>query len=231
MYQWTEERVLWYQRAVAYTGFDRKLLEWLTPYLPREESVCDLGCGTGYLALELARQGYSVTAVDRSGVCMERLRERRRLQGLENLELWEADWQNLMPGTQWDNVLMVFAGRLDQEIEYYLSLSGKRLILVVKTSRQSHVQAKGTLPLYRRDAGQLEEDIRSLKLKYTRLDGALEFGQPLCSREEARQYLAAFQVDADQPDGALERLVETGDPDYPLYLPGSKELAAFIIEK
>ena len=55
---WTEEKILWYQEAVAYFGYDRVLADAAEPYLPREETVCDLGCGSGYLAMELARRGY-----------------------------------------------------------------------------------------------------------------------------------------------------------------------------
>lgn len=228
MYQWTEERVQWYQRAVDYTGFDKKLIALLLPALPVGETVCDLGCGTGYLALELARQGYAVTAVDRSDVCIDHLIVRREQEGLERLTIRRADWKTIPPGMRWDHVLMAFAGKLDQDLERYLALCRRQLILVVKTSSQSHVQAPGIPPRFRRDADALEEKLRGLNLTYRRRDEALEFGQPLRSLEEARRYLAAFEADLG-PEGALGRLVETEDPELPLYLPSAKKLAIFFI--
>lgn len=39
--------------------------------------VVDLGCGPGWLALRLARRGYTVTAVDRSRAMLEEVRRRR----------------------------------------------------------------------------------------------------------------------------------------------------------
>ncbi len=46
--------------------------------LPRIRSVCDLGCGTGTTALEFARRGYQVFAVDLSPVMCRTAREKAR---------------------------------------------------------------------------------------------------------------------------------------------------------
>jgi ubiquinone/menaquinone biosynthesis C-methylase UbiE len=46
----------------------------------------DLGCGTGQLALPLARAGARVTAVDLSGAMIELLLENTRAQGLSGVE-------------------------------------------------------------------------------------------------------------------------------------------------
>lgn len=41
-----------------------------------EGEVLDIGCGTGDLAVKLARRGYDVTGIDRSKVAIERAQER-----------------------------------------------------------------------------------------------------------------------------------------------------------
>ena len=61
---WTKERITWYQRAVEHTRFDRLLADALEPYLADCETVCDLACGTGYLAMELARRGKTYTGTE-----------------------------------------------------------------------------------------------------------------------------------------------------------------------
>ena len=231
MYPWTEDRVGWYQRAVDYTGFDKKLASLLTPYLPVGETACDLGCGTGYLALELARRGYEVTAVDRSRVCLDWLQDKRDAEGLNGLTIRETDWNELAGKACWDHVVMAFAGKLDRDLEQYMALCRRQLILVVKTSVQSHVQSDGIPPRFRRDGDELEEQFRQMGLNYTRRDERVEFGQPLLSREEALRYLAAFEAPGGGPGSALERLRETGDPAMPLYLPGEKALAIFHIAR
>ena len=228
MYPWTSERVAWYQRAVDWTGFDRKLADLALPDLAPGDQVCDLGCGTGYLALELARRGCRVTAVDRAGVCLDYLRAEAARRGLtDRLTAVEADWHDLPPETAWDTVVMAFAGKPDEELEGYLARCRRRLVLVTKTSAQSHVRGPGEPPLFRRDADALEAALRARGLSFARRDAVLDFGQPLRSREEAEAYLAVY----GGPESALTRLTETGDPEFPLCLPNEKRLAVFTIAR
>ncbi|MEA2764340.1 MAG: hypothetical protein QOK07_744 [Gemmatimonadaceae bacterium] len=63
--------------------------QWLHPFLPAlfeasAEEVLDLGCGTGYDALDLAGRGFRVTGIDYSPVAIA---EARRLAGAENLDI------------------------------------------------------------------------------------------------------------------------------------------------
>ena len=228
MYPWTEERIVWYQRAVAFTGFDRALADLAIGAPKPGEEVCDLGCGTGYLALELARRGCRVTAVDRAGVCMDYLRAEAARRGLtDRLTAVEADWHDLPPETAWDTVVMAFAGKPDEELEGYLARCRRRLVLVTKTSAQSHVRGPGEPPLFRRNADALEAALRARGLSFARRDAVLDFGQPLRSREEAEAYLAVY----GGPESALTRLTETGDPEFPLCLPNEKRLAVFTIAR
>ena len=83
---WSEQKIEWYQQAVAFFGFDRVLADAIAPYLPPEETVCDMGCGTGYLAMELARRGYRVTAVDDSELAIRYLEEEAARRGLPNIK-------------------------------------------------------------------------------------------------------------------------------------------------
>lgn len=61
------------------------------------ERVFDMGCGTGALALPLARAGHPVVAADFSGGMLARLSEVAVQAGLANIETlqmsWEDDWE------------------------------------------------------------------------------------------------------------------------------------------
>ena len=65
--------------------------------LQEGESVFDMGCGNGALALPLARAGHPVLACDFSGGMLERLRADAEAQGLTNITSkqmsWADDWE------------------------------------------------------------------------------------------------------------------------------------------
>ncbi len=68
--------------------------------LPLESSfsVLDVGCGPGTIALPLAREVHSVTAIDYSQKMLEILKRECRKERLTNITCvhcsWEDDWQN-----------------------------------------------------------------------------------------------------------------------------------------
>ncbi|MGA2134785.1 MAG: class I SAM-dependent methyltransferase [Bryobacteraceae bacterium] len=65
----------------------------LGPILPNVESACDLACGTGTTALELARQGIRMFAVDLSARMCRIAREKARRAGMP-LRVIQADMRN-----------------------------------------------------------------------------------------------------------------------------------------
>ena len=221
MYRWTEKSVRWYAEAVAFTGVDRALAERLTPYLPRGETVCDLGCGIGFLAMELARRGYETTAVDHDPEAMAWLRTRREQLGLENLRPLERSWDELS-GEAWDNVIMVSAGGGGHDPEFYRRLCRKRLIVVDRAKLTSHVRPEGR-PSARRDSLYDWESGASVRVDFT-----LEFGQPFRSVEEAREYIEF--MGGSEVEETLKALQKTDSPDFPLYLPYSKEMELRVFD-
>lgn len=58
-------------------------LRYLNKYLPPEGSILEVGAATGRYTLELAKRGYTLTAVDISEKLIERCRKRIGDQGLE----------------------------------------------------------------------------------------------------------------------------------------------------
>ena len=66
------------------------------------ESILDVGCGSGALALPLARAGHDVTALDFSAGMLGVLRQRASADGLHNVTTvhagWDDDWRGAGAG-------------------------------------------------------------------------------------------------------------------------------------
>lgn len=96
----------WNRRAPSFaartheTSYTKTFLEVMAP--EPHWSVLDVGCGSGTLALPLAGQVQSVTAMDFSEAMLEQLAVRREEQGLSNIRTlhggWEDDWEALGVG-------------------------------------------------------------------------------------------------------------------------------------
>ena len=96
-----DDATYWDERAKTFTTKDSP-----NPYVERfltlaqvrdGESVFDMGCGTGAIALPLAASGHKVTAADFSGGMLSGLRERAGKEGVTGIETiqmsWEDDWE------------------------------------------------------------------------------------------------------------------------------------------
>jgi SAM-dependent methyltransferase len=94
------DAAFWDRRARDFRGGDEE-----SPYVAGfiasmrirpGESVLDVGCGSGALALPLARAGHDVTGVDFSAGMLEVLRRQAAAEGLRNVWTihagWEDDW-------------------------------------------------------------------------------------------------------------------------------------------
>jgi len=78
----------------------------LSTLLPPLE-VCDFGCGTGVLTVELARWAKKVVAIDRSPSSLEQAKARAEKAGLSNVSFLEADLHKLpLPAAKKDLVVI-----------------------------------------------------------------------------------------------------------------------------
>ena len=83
---------------------------YLEKYLPSDDAILEIGAATGSYTLELARRGYTVTAVDLSPTLLELCRERVAGEGLEkNVRFFVADARYLgdIKGDTFDAVLLM----------------------------------------------------------------------------------------------------------------------------
>jgi SAM-dependent methyltransferase len=101
-------------------------LRYLDEYLPARGSILEVGAGTGRYTLELAKRGYSVTAVDMSSILLDECSRNITKSGVEKtVHFVVADARNLdeIKEKSFDAVLLM--GPL-----YHLVLEADRLAVI-----------------------------------------------------------------------------------------------------
>jgi SAM-dependent methyltransferase len=241
---WNDKTLDWFRTASAYTGFHSRLASIVRPCLADCETLCDMGCGHGLLDLELAKDLRSVLCVDQSEAAIDALRALARARGARNLVARVAD-VNSLAGERWDAVMMSFFGSSLEDIARFLAFCDKRMILIVHENATAG-RCVNAVSLRPKPFGAAEVTgfLTGRDLCFQRTHAALEFGQPFKSSADARDFIrtyASSMLEASGGAGPAERarlyedmesrLVETGLSDYPVYLPKSKKLAVFVVER
>ena len=215
--------------ASAYTGFHKALAQKLLPYVAREYTVCDIGCGLGRLDIELSPYVSEIMALDISEYALSMLKRDAGRAGANNISIHRGEAEAL-EGC-YDIVLMSLFGETDtQEILRHCKRS---FIRIVSASTKSGLyperhrrEVKNAVPVVSRQLNALGIDFR---VEYC----SFEFGQPLKTRQDAEQFVLSNAPEAtageivDFLDANMER---TGRGDFPFYLPYQKELGIFVID-
>jgi ubiquinone/menaquinone biosynthesis C-methylase UbiE len=134
-----------------------RLYEDIAAQLTSGERVLDVGCGTGALAVRLARQGCSIIGIDISPRMLAQAAERVRAEGMESQvvfqELGAVDLDTAFPDASFDVVVstLVFSELSEDEIEYTLQEIGRilrpkgKLMVADEVMPDSALRRVGTL--------------------------------------------------------------------------------------
>lgn len=228
---WNEQSVRWFRDASEYTGYHKKLAEILLEYIPSRTSLCDVGCGTGLIDLELAPCFERITCVDISKEAIAAVEQRSRELGRNNLSAVCKDACELEG--EWETVTSLFFGG-DDVVSKYFRLAKGQMILVVHGTREGNFGPKGHKVSKKFDVESVKGHLDEQGMKYSLREVELEYGQPLRSREDAQAFVTAYSMPMDQKEldvylqGCLKM---TGNDVFPYYLPNKKKLGIFVLRR
>ena len=227
-FTWNKKSIEWYLDASSYGDFQTRLAGKIAPYIQKEDTVCDLGCGLGRLDLLLAPAASHITCVDVDKTVLDILENDATQQ--PNLSVRCCDVHDIRD--KFDVVLMAFFGYPPQLMMECRKLAKKRMIRVVHTS--SHVSLRpGAHSKKRETVQEISDFLDRAGCTYEVIQDAFEFGQPLVSKDDARDFVKGkYDTLSDHEiDRCLKaHLMETGREDFPFYLPQKKDLGIFIID-
>lgn len=231
MFKWSDESILWYLAASEWTGYHALLAKEASEFLKPGDEVCDVGCGPGCLAVELAPLVRRVTAVDVDERVLQCIRERSAERGIDNVSPVLSDYADL-PENCCDVVVACSFGVMEKNAYEFMRLARRRMIVI---KRKDPPVEEGFTTAYGRryksfdDEKYLDEHQISYRL-YT-FDG--DFGQPLHDREEALRFLDYYGLNGEESADDFLARCEITDPEsaYRYYIPNKKEVHMLIIEK
>lgn len=147
-------------------------------------TILDMGCGTGTNAVELARRGYRVTAVDWVDLAIERARERARRAGV-TVDFRQGDLTQLDLGGPFDALfdLGLYHGIRTRSLEPFLrqldrvTRPGTRWLSIAGNAREPNPQGPPVVSEeeFRRELGSRFRfvDVREFRLRIRRPDSPL----------------------------------------------------------
>lgn len=227
-FDWNEKTIRWYIEANEYTGFFKNVAQIIAPKLEGYSTLCDIGCGLGLLDLELHSSIEQITCTDINEVALDALGRFIDEKNIQNIKTRIMDSNNIQG--QWDIILVSFFGA--RELETFLPHC-KKLIAVVHGDKDGKLSPKKYDSFKKRNVSDVEKNLKAKGIHYSLTRHAFEFGQPLTSIEEAKEYIQIHTPNITSQDLELllsEKIKETGEEKFPFSIPRMKKMGVFEIE-
>ena len=225
-YQWGSERIRFMVDACEYGTYHQQLATLLAPYLEGAERVCDVGCGLGYLSLELAKFVPHVTAVEVDKEAISVLRENCAAREIGNISVLCQDAFSLDEAQQFDRMIFCVFGTVEEA----LSIAEKHCtgdVLMITRNEKHHRFSREQETLRDRKYSFENKcyELRKRGIPFEAKEFALEFGQPFRSLEDAAAFYGLYSKKGVlSEEELLARLEKTNRQDFPFYLPKKSNL-------
>ena len=85
MWSWTRQSVAWYARAAEQSSYYADLARAMQPFINPDWALADMGCGLGFLSLELAGLAARIEAFDTDPLALRELERRVAARGIANI--------------------------------------------------------------------------------------------------------------------------------------------------
>jgi SAM-dependent methyltransferase len=234
LFEWSEDTIDWYAAACESPLNNRNALlaSLILDETGPDVHIFDIGCGIGYLSLELAKKARQVTAIDLNESAVNYFRRIVTEKGVRNIEIRNEDFEETNLAETYDIAVMCLVGSTQGYLSSLSALKVKKLFCVRSAAKKRAFSAS-LIPLSEDSTLAFQNELDECGISYEHRVISCRFGQPLRNREDAAAFLSHYDIDAskEEIESALEsRLIRTDDSAFPLYLPNEKDYAFFSIE-
>ena len=231
MYLWTQDSIRFRMDAAEYTGYDAAIAARILPKLPKNASVCDAGCGLGYLSLALSTGCARVAAVDSSKAALDVLRENVARRRAGNIEIHQEDFFSMRPRTRYDAIVFCFFGRTEETLRA-VKAQCKGNAYLVKKNWRNHRFTMTETPLRGYTLSHTVRELSALNVPFAEETFPIEMGQPFRSLEDAVLFFQTYRQQDEanvSPEQVLALLRPNDSEKFPLFLPSYQQLGLITI--
>lgn len=224
MQRWSCEAVAFMRDASEYGSFYQQLRETLLPYLSKYDTVCDAGCGLGYLAQAIAGDCRRIVAVDSSEAAITAM-QKRDLPS--NMQAICADVFALKE--QFDVLLCSYFGRSAEILRLRETLAPKRTI-VIQRSCAEHRFSIGDVE-DRHGWQDLDALLTARGIPFEIMSVSLEFGQPFRSLADAVRFFSLYNKSSTEvtEQAVAAKLTPLRDENYAHYLQQIRDMNIYVL--
>ncbi len=227
-FDWNINTIRWYQDANNYTGFFKNIAQIISPKLEDYSTLCDIGCGLGLVDLELSRSIDNITCIDINKEAIEALNKSVKEKNIVNIEPQLMNCNDI--DKTWDVIMNSFFG--SHNLDRFLPCC-KKLITIVGGNNQTELFPEKYRVFHKNHSSNVEQNLIEKGLTYATTECSFEFGQPVVSIDDARNFVRSLSSDITPNDlerFLSERLIETGEERFPFFIPRTKSVTIFEIE-
>ena len=151
---------------------------------------------------------------------------------VSNLEIVQTDLLAYAPETRFDAMVFCLFGKMPEILPMAKRCCAGRIV-VIKKAFTHHRFSMSRVPLRDEVTDRAADFLRERGVRFSLETREFEMGQPLRSLRDAVRFFEIYSKDAPGTltrDAVRVRLTETGDAQFPYYLPQKKALGRFTID-
>jgi len=184
--RWTEQAILWYEKASEYTGYHKFIMNYIGELFKPGDSVCELACGSGSLALEIAPLVTKVTANDLNADAINHLEKVLREKKIPNIDPVLGDWREVCAKEKYDVLIYSYYSAMLNDWDILKSITRRKVIAILPSEiNQKNIRERETFE-------QVKTKLEKLNVYHTAIPVTVDFGQPFDDRNQAREYLKHY---------------------------------------
>ena len=233
---WTESKIKFFTDASEYTGFHAEIAESIKPHLNSDWSMCDMGCGLGYIDFQLAPCVKAIDAIDNSELAIDDYYKRLAASNIKNINLELTNTDGLS-GREWDAILLSFYGRPGEALDHIFSMAKKSVIMLAYVEALPEGQGKLKKNTGRPTTSDMENYLIENNYDYEVIIKSIDFGQPFERIDDVTKYYESYTREEDpgkrtqQIEEVLASVKPLNDSKFSYYLPKKKDIGVFVVNK